>query len=58
MITLQSNNLARRPDFRMQPIYADEALNRFRRMVAAMLKEEEGAGTSRPVVDAVAEETT
>jgi phenylpropionate dioxygenase-like ring-hydroxylating dioxygenase large terminal subunit len=49
MITLQSNNLARRPGFRMQPIFADEALNRFRRMVVAMLEEEANAAAVRAV---------
>lgn len=40
MITLQANNLALRPDFKMMPIRADEALGRFRRLVKHLLKEE------------------
>lgn len=40
MITLQSQSLALRPDFKMQSIRADEALGRFRWLVQKMLKEE------------------
>lgn len=40
MISLQSKSLALRPAFKMQPIRADEALGRFRWLVAKMLKDE------------------
>jgi len=43
MITLQANSLALRPDFKMQSIRADEALGRFRWLVAKMLKDEAAA---------------
>lgn len=47
MITLQSKSLALRPAFKMQPIRADEALGRFRWLVAKMLKDE-AAESTRP----------
>jgi phenylpropionate dioxygenase-like ring-hydroxylating dioxygenase large terminal subunit len=50
MITLQSRSLALRPDFRMQPIRADEALGRFRWLVQKTLKEEAASREPSPAV--------
>jgi phenylpropionate dioxygenase-like ring-hydroxylating dioxygenase large terminal subunit len=40
MVTLQARSLALRPEFKMKPIRADEALGRFRALVDKMLREE------------------
>jgi len=48
MIMAQAENLALQPDFKMNGIRADEALSRFRRLVARLLKEEADAVAAQP----------
>lgn len=56
MITLQSKSLALRSDFKMMSIRADEALGRFRWLVAKMLKEEAAAEVAKSGVIPIAAE--
>lgn len=52
MITAQARSLALRPGFKMQSIRADEALGRFRWLVAKLLKEEAAeAALATPAVE-------
>lgn len=48
MITAQVRNLALRPDFRMLPIRADQALGQYRRLVDRILQEEAVAVSPLP----------
>ena len=58
MITLQSRSLSLREDFKMLPIRADEALGRFRWLVAKMLKDEASAETAKTGTIPIAAVTT
>ena len=53
MVTAQAKNLAKRPDFRMTAIRADQALSRYRWLVERMLAEE--APASAPSLATAAE---
>ena len=44
MVTAQAKNLAKRPDFRMTAIRADQALSRYRWLVERMLADEAQQG--------------